>query len=154
MQLLSLRSSLLVAAITATLVVPQFQSPAMDIMERVITTQTEAIRYEATEYQRKVAEANARAYMAAQRKTSSTKTARKDQSPAKPTAKTKLPRYVAVDTAKDKRAAPGTKKVVMIWDTQSEALVGNNVYDVQNVPAVGSTAKFETYSAQYVGNGL
>jgi hypothetical protein len=42
---------------------------------------------------------------------------------------------------------------VMIWDTQSETIVGNNVYDVQAPPAVGSTAKFETYSAQYVGSG-
>ena len=39
---------------------------AMDIMERVVTTQTQLIRHEATEYQRKVAEANAHAYMAAQ----------------------------------------------------------------------------------------
>ena len=46
------------------------------------------------------------------------------------------------------------KKVVMIWDTQSETLVGNSVYDVQNTPAISSTAKFETYSAQYVGSGL
>ena len=42
----------------------------------------------------------------------------------------------------------------MIFDTQSEALVGNYVYDVTNPPQVGSTAKFETYSAEYVGNGL
>ena len=68
--------------------------------------------------------------------------------------KKKLPRYIAVDTPKDKRSAPGTKKDVMIWDTQSEALVGNNVYDVSSPPALGATAKFDTYSAQYVGNGL
>ena len=42
---------------------------------------------------------------------------------------------------KDKRASPKAKKVVMIWDTQSESLVGNNVYDVENPPAVGSTAE-------------
>src|ERR1700675_2016084 len=55
----------LAAIFTAALVAlpPAF---AMDIMERVITTQTQLIRHEATEYQRKVAEANARAYMAAQ----------------------------------------------------------------------------------------
>ena len=39
---------------------------AVDIMERIVTTQTQFIRHEATEYQRKVAEANARAYMAKQ----------------------------------------------------------------------------------------
>lgn len=164
---------------------------AMDMMERMITTQTQFIRHEATAYQRKVAEANARAYMAAQlrtyrRKTATEptpktgktgKTAKTETATPKPgkTAKAavaekesqglataeekralkkKLPRYIAVDTPKDKRSAPGTKKDVMIWDTESETLVGNNVYDVQSPPAVGATAKFDTYSAQYVGNGL
>ena len=41
----------------------------------------------------------------------------------------------------------------MIYDTQSEEFVGNNVYDVQSTPRVGSTAKFDTYSAEYVGTG-
>jgi hypothetical protein len=140
---------------------------AMDIMERIVTTQTQSIRREATEYQRKVAEANARAYMAARLRgtTSNSKTAKTDHATPKPgkkgepqdkqqhALKAKLPRYVAVDTVKDKRSAPGTKKDVMIWDTQSESLVGNSVYDVTNVPAIGSTAKFETYSAQYIGTG-
>jgi hypothetical protein len=146
---------------------------AMDIFERVITTQTQFIRHEATEYQRKVAEANARAYMAAQLRAHHRASTAKTTTTPKPgksgtTAKTKskedaqemaavkktLPRYIAVDTPKDKRSAPGTKKDVMIWDTQSEALVGNNVYDVANPPAIGATAKFDTYSAQYVGAGL
>jgi hypothetical protein len=127
----------------AALIASQEPSRAADIFERIVTTQTQAIRYEATEYQRKVAEANAHAYMAAQRKAQ-----------AAHTAKAKPPRYVAVDTVKDKRASAGTKKVMMIWDTQSETLVGNNVYDVQKPPSIGSTANFDTYSAQYVGNGL
>ena len=142
---------------------------AMDIMERVITTQTQLIRREATEYQRKVAEANAHAYMAAQLhpqhhastaaatgKTgdSTAKAKTKDEAQDRVALKKKLPHYVAIDTPKDKRCSPGTKKDVMIWDTQSEALVSNNVYDVTTPPAVGSTAKFDTYSAQYVGNGL
>ena len=106
-------------------------------MERVITTQTGMIRYEATEYQRKVAEANAHAYMAAHKPKHSTKPEKSEKTASatpKPKSKgkevaqetqsaKKLPRYVAIDTVKDKRAAPGTKKVVMIWDTQSEALV-------------------------------
>jgi hypothetical protein len=41
----------------------------------------------------------------------------------------------------------------MIWDTQSQEVVGNNVYDVKSPPPVGSTAKFDTYSAEYVGSG-
>jgi hypothetical protein len=154
---------------------------AMDLMERVITTQTQFIRREATEYQRKMAEANARAYMTAQLHAhhhasttaaaatsksgksgdstakssgSTTKTQSKDEAQEMSAFKKTLPRYIAVDTPKDERSAPGTKKDVMIWDTQSEALVGNYVYDVSSSPAIGGTAKFDTYSAQYVGNGL
>jgi hypothetical protein len=107
-------------------------------LERFARRQPEFIvGYEATENQRKVAEANAHAYTAAQRKASPRK----------------LPRYVAVDTAQDKRAAPTTKRVVMIWDTQSETLVGNVIYDVENVPRVGSTAIFQGNSAEYVDRG-
>jgi hypothetical protein len=141
---------------------------SMDIMERIVSTQTQFIRREATEYQRKVAEANARAYMAKQlhavrhgsasqptpKAGKAGKTAKVEDTPEVKAAKKKLPRYVAIDTVKDKRSAPGTKKDVMIWDTQAETIVGNNVYDVQEVPQIGSTTKFETYSAQYVGTGL
>lgn len=166
---------LAVAGIGAAIVIA-IPAYSVDIMERIVTTQTQMIRHEATEYQRKVAEANARAYMAAQLrsyrhsqanvptpkpgKTGGT-TQHKPEGKEKPAdeqelkaMKKKLPRYIAVDTPKDKRSAPGTKKDVMIWDTQSEKLVGNNVYDVMNPPTLGSTAKFETYSAQYVGSGL
>ncbi len=65
----------------------------------------------------------------------------------------KLPRYIAVDTEKDEHTSPKAKKAVMIFDTQAEEIVGNEVYDIASPPAVGSTAKFETYSAEYVGTG-
>ncbi len=163
-------------------------------MNRVVTTQMRFIRYEATAYQRKVAEARARAYVAAQRraiakarpaakpipkptvppkkpKAGEPKVTKKtDDAPepklkevtkpkevAKPGAVAEpkpLPRYIAVDTVKDKRASPKAKKVVMIWDTHAEALVGNNIYDVEDPPAVGTKTKFETYSAEYIGAGL
>ena len=58
-----------------------------------------------------------------------------------------------MDTAKDEQTSPKAKKAVMIWDTQTESVAGNNVYDVQSTPSVGSTAKFDTYSAEYVGAG-
>ena len=60
---------------------------------------------------------------------------------------------IAVDTVKDERTTPQAKKAVMIWDTQAETLVGNNVYDVQAPPPLGAAAKFDTYSAEYVGSG-
>ena len=98
-------------------------------------------KHQASERQRRIAEERAREYYA-------------HQSEAKKAAlKKKKVRYIAVDTVKDKETSPDAKKSVMIWDTQSEQVVGNNVYDVKSTPEVGQTAKFETYSATYVGSG-
>jgi hypothetical protein len=116
-------------------------------------------KHQATERQRKVAEERARiAYArlkereaAHQREIAKNSQASGGRSTAGTPAK--LPRYIAVDTEKDAHTSPQAKKSVMIWDTESHEVVGNNVYDVSNPPAVGSTAKFETYSAQYVGSG-
>jgi hypothetical protein len=66
----------------------------------------------------------------------------------------RIPRYIAVETEKNAQDVPGTKKAVMIWDTQAQEIVGNNVYDIGTSPAVGSTSRFETFSAEYVGAGL
>jgi len=181
-------------------------SPAPEIVElqafdmnRIMTQQLRIVRYQATEYQRKVAEQRARAYVATKRRAiaqaqSTTKPAAKPVTksttppkvtksttppksnkkmaktttpepeekptpePKKPTkvaAEPKpLPRYIAVDTVKDKRASPKAKKVVMVWDTHAENFVGNNIYDVENPPPLGSTTKFETYAAEYIGTGL
>jgi hypothetical protein len=92
---------------------------------------------EATERQRRIAEERARAAYAAHQAA----------------LKKRKVRYIAVDTEKDNRTSPNAKKSVMIWDTQSQEVVGNNVYDVKSPPAVGATAKFDTYSAEYVGSG-
>ncbi len=98
-------------------------------------------KHQATERQRKIAEQRARVYYGR-------------LSPEKKTAlKKKKVRYIAVDTEKNEQTSPKAKKAVMIWDTQTESVAGNNVYDVQSTPAVGSTAKFDTYSAAYVGSG-
>ena len=161
-------------------------------MNRIVTQQLRIVRYQATEYQRKVAEQRARAYVATKRRaiaqaksspkstTTTSKTAKATTPPKsnKKTAKTTtpepqdepvpepkkstkvatdpqpLPRYIAVDTVKDKRASPKAKKVVMVWDTHAENFVGNNIYDVENPPPLGSTTKFETYAAEYIGAGL
>ncbi len=98
-------------------------------------------KHQATERQRRVAEERARVYygrLAAGRRTE---------------LRRRRVRYLAVDTERNEQTSPKAKKSVMIWDTQSESVVGNNVYDIQNAPPVGSTAKFETYSAEYVGGG-
>ena len=96
---------------------------------------------EATERQRRIAEERARrayAQMSAERKAR---------------LKEKKVRYIAVDTEKDQRSAPQAKSSVMVWDTETEAVATNNVYDVKSPPPVGSTTKFDTYSAEYVGSG-
>jgi len=97
-------------------------------------------KHQATERQHRIAEERAqRAYaeMSAKRKADM---------------KARKTRYIAVDTEKSEQTA-GAKKSVMIWDTQSQEVVGNNVYDIKSAPPVGSTAKFDTYSAEYVGSG-
>ena len=66
----------------------------------------------------------------------------------------KLPHYLAVETVRDQHTAPKAKAAVMIWDTEAQEMVGNNVYDIANAPAPGATSRFETYSAEYVGAGL
>ncbi|MDR3406421.1 MAG: hypothetical protein P4L99_28310 [Chthoniobacter sp.] len=98
-------------------------------------------KHQATERQRRIAEQRARVYYG-------------HLAPEKKVAlKKKKVRYIAVDTEKNEQTSPKAKKSVMIWDTQSESVVGNSVYDVESTPSVGSTAKFETYSAEYVGTG-
>jgi hypothetical protein len=41
---------------------------------------------------------------------------------------------------------------VMIWDTQTGEIVGNDCYAVLKLPATGELARFDTYAAQYVGS--
>lgn len=96
---------------------------------------------QATERQRQIAQQRARrAYRA--------------MPPERKTAmKKKKVRYIAVDTPKDERTSPKAETNVMLWDTEAEEIVGNDVYDVQAAPAIGTTARFETYSAEYVGTG-
>lgn len=94
-------------------------------------------QHEASERQRRIAEQRAaRAYVAHKTRLKEHKT-----------------RYIAVDTEKDSKSSSQAKKSVMIWDTQSQKVVGNEVYDVKSPPPVGSTAKFEGYQAEYVGSG-
>jgi hypothetical protein len=97
---------------------------------------------QASERQRKIAEERARKFQA------------KLTPEKKAVMKKKHVRYIAVETVRDERTSPKAKKDVMIWDTESQQIVGNNVYDVESTPPVGQTAKFETYAAEYVGTGI
>ncbi len=48
--------------------------------------------------------------------------------------------------------APEKVYCVMIWDTQSGEIVGNDCYAVLKLPVAGELARFDTYTAQYVGS--
>ena len=99
-------------------------------------------KHQATERQRQIAERRARqsyARMSAKRKANM---------------KAKKVRYIAVDTEKGTKSSPKAKKTVMIYDTQTQRVASNNAYDVEKAPGVGTTAKIDTYSAEYVGSGL
>jgi hypothetical protein len=60
-------------------------------------------------------------------------------------------RYIAVDTAQEQDSTGA--KSVMIYDTQTQKVVGDRVYDVKQDPIVGTLSKIDTYSAEYVGTG-
>jgi hypothetical protein len=94
-------------------------------------------KHQATERQRKIAEERARlAY---------------EQASASRKASYRKARYIAVDTVREKNSTGA--KSVMIYDTQSQQVVGNNVYDVKQSPKQGTVSKFDTYTAEYVGSG-
>jgi hypothetical protein len=94
-------------------------------------------KHKATERQRRYAEERARlAY---------------EEASAQRKARYRRTRYIAVDTVRE-RDSSGAKSV-MIYDTQTQQVVGNNVYDVKQSPKEGTVSKFDTYSAEYVGTG-
>jgi hypothetical protein len=128
--------------------VPSLPFDRSSTAEKIVTAAVIAItiysiaRYEATERQREVAEMRARqsyARMSAKR--------RADM-------KAKKVRYIAVDTERGQKTSPKAKKTVMIYDTQTQKVASNTAYDVEKAPSVGTTAKIDNYSAEYVGSGL
>lgn len=116
--------------------------------EKIVTAAVIAItiyaiaRYEADQRQREVAIMRGRqsyARMSPQRRANM---------------KAKKVRYIAVDTERGKKTSPKAKKTVMIYDTQTQTVANNVAYDVEKAPSVGTTAKIDNYSAEYVGSGL
>src|SRR3954465_6677226 len=109
----------------------------------VVATVVYAIaRNEANERQRQIAEQRARQSYA--RMPEGRKTAMKK----------KKVRYIAVDTERSAKSSPKAKKTIMVYDTETNKVASNVAYDVEKAPSVGSTAKIDNYSAEYVGSGL
>lgn len=122
------------------------------------------VKHQASARQRQLARQRARAtyaHLVAQQRTASAQAPHARSHGGAPGAKVaaayhipKIPRFICVETSRDEHTAPGAAKAVMIWDTQSQEIVGNNVYDINTAPAIGATSRLETYSAEYVGAGL
>jgi hypothetical protein len=106
---------------------------------RIIQTQTMFIRHTATELQRRVAAQNAKTYYAhlAPRK--------------KEELKRKKIRYLAVPTVSSKQTSPKAVEILMIWDIPRESLVGQNVYELEKKPQIGTLASYGDLKAEYVG---
>lgn len=103
-------------------------------------------KQQATARQRQIAKANAQAAVAKWEASRARQTA----SARKPAAK--KPRFIAVDTEKTNETPKGSAPV-MVYDTQSNQIVGNNVYNLGQKPKVGSNTSYDTMTAQYVGTG-
>jgi hypothetical protein len=59
-------------------------------------------------------------------------------------------RYVAVKTVSSPESKGATD--VMLFDTQTNQVVGNSVYDLKEEPSSGEVVKFDTHTAEYVSN--
>lgn len=46
---------------------------------------------------------------------------------------------------------PGQLRCLMVFDTQKQQFVGSNCYVVEGLPSAGTVARFESVSAEYVG---
>jgi hypothetical protein len=93
-------------------------------------------KHQATERQRRYAEEQARlAY---------------ENAPPPTQARYRQTRYIAVDTVRERDSSGAGS--VMIYDTQTQQVVGKNVYDVKESPKEGTVSRYDTYSAEYVGS--
>lgn len=73
---------------------------------------------------------------------------------AKPKPAPQLPRVIAIVTEKDENTDKRAAKAVMLFDTHSEKIIGNKVYDIESEPRAGEEVRFETHSTSYIGASL
>ena len=127
---------------------PSLPHSHSDVAEKLVTAAVIAsvvyfiAKHEASERQREVAEMRARQSYA------------RMSSKRKANMKARKVRYIAVETERGQASSPKARKTVMIYDTQTQRVASNNAYDVEKAPSVGTTAKIDNYSAEYVGSGL
>ncbi len=100
--------------------------------------------YVANQEQKQVAEANARAAVLQYQQEQEELKLEAEADPSVEYVEQELPRYIAVETAapEDAQLAEGAKQQVMLWDVQSQTLVGEKVYNLSDTPASGETLDF------------
>ncbi len=69
-------------------------------------------------------------------------------------ARKEIPRIIAVATEKNEETEENAAQAVMLFDTYSQEVVGNKVYDIEREPRKGEAVRFETYSSIYIGASL
>jgi hypothetical protein len=52
----------------------------------------------------------------------------------------------------DRWVEPEKLRCIMVFDTQSKQFVGSGCYVVASTPPAGTTARFETFTAEFVGS--
>jgi hypothetical protein len=105
---------------------------------RIIDTQATFIRHTATEYQRRVAEQNAKAFF-------------KQLPPAKKAElKKKKVKAVLIPTVRSQQTSPETKEVRMRYNLEGE-LIDNYTYEFQTPLQAGTIAKVKGLELEYVG---
>jgi GMP synthase PP-ATPase subunit len=106
---------------------------------RIIETQTTFIRHTATEYQRRVAERNAKAFF-------------KQLTPVKKAElKKKHIKAVLIPTVRSSQTSAQAKEVRMRYDLEGESLLDNYTYEFQTPLQGGTIAKLEGLDPEYVG---
>jgi hypothetical protein len=106
---------------------------------RVIQTQTMIGRHTATEYQRRIAEQNAKVFF-------------KQLTPEKKgELKQKRVRTVLIRTVRSRQTSPKAKTVLMRFSLEGESLIDPVAYEFETPPPVGSVGKFTGVDAEYVG---
>jgi len=106
---------------------------------RIIETQTTFIRHTATEYQRRVAEQNAKAFF-------------KKLTPEKKLElKRKKIKAVLIPTVRSPQTSPEAKEVRMRYNLEGESLIDNYTYEFQTPLQGGTIAKVNGLDAEYVG---
>ena len=106
---------------------------------RIIQTQTEFIRHTATEYQRRVAEQNAKAFF-------------KQLTPAKKEElRRKHIKTVLIPTVRSAQTSPEAKEVKMRYSLEGESLIDNYAYEFKTPLQTGTIAKISGLDPEYVG---